>query len=78
MHRLYRAKHKALDTLGQDYKKSYNKMSRYQQALLKYNPRSTVAIEMEFNGDAIQLIFKRFFIMLDISRRGFLKGADNL
>lgn len=62
--------------LGQDRKKSYSKMSRYQHALLKYNPRSTIAIEMEFNGDAIHPIFKRFFIMFDASRRGFFfKGC---
>lgn len=62
--------------LGQDRKKSYCKMSRYQQALLKYNSRSTIAIEREFNRDAIHPIFKRFFIMFDASRRSyfFFKG----
>ncbi|KAH9752681.1 SWIM-type domain-containing protein [Citrus sinensis] len=75
VHRLYRAKQKALELLGQDHKKSYSKLSRYQQALIKYNPGSTVAIERELNGDTAHPVFKRFFMMLDASRRGFFEGC---
>ncbi|KAH9781138.1 SWIM-type domain-containing protein [Citrus sinensis] len=73
--RLYGAKRKAFELLGQDHKASYSKLFRYMHALLNSNPGSTVSLERDWFGGAEFLIFKRFFICFDSSRRGFFEGC---
>ncbi|XP_052288575.1 uncharacterized protein LOC107177123 [Citrus sinensis] len=73
--RLYRAKRKAFELLGQDHKASYSKLFRYMHALLNSNPGSTVSLERDWFGGAEFPIFKRFFICFDSSRRGFFEGC---
>lgn len=48
--RLYRAKNKALELLGEDHKASYNKLFRYMHAILNSNPGSTVTIDRDWLG----------------------------
>ncbi|XP_015384624.2 uncharacterized protein LOC107176497 [Citrus sinensis] len=69
--RLYRAKRKAFELLGQDYKASYSKLFRYMHALLNSNPGFTVSLERDWFDGAEFPIFKRFFICFNSSRRGF-------
>ncbi|KAH9670100.1 mutator transposase mudra protein [Citrus sinensis] len=73
--RLYRAKRKALELLGEDHKTSYSKLFRYMHALLNSNPGSTVSIERDWIGGAEFPKFKRFFFCIDNSRRRFFKGC---
>ncbi|KAH9671748.1 SWIM-type domain-containing protein [Citrus sinensis] len=73
--RLYRAKRKALELLGEDHKTSYSKLFRYKHALLNSNPGSTVSIEMDWTGGAEFPTFKRLFFCIDSSRRGFFEGC---
>ena len=64
-----------MELLGQDHKKSYSKLFRYMHALLETTPGSTVSLERHWLGGAANLIFKRFFMFIDGSRRGFVKGC---
>ena len=74
VHRLYRAKNKAMDLLGQDYKKSYSKHFRYMHALLEINRGSTFSLERDWLGGAANNVFKRFFMFINGNRRVF-KGC---
>ncbi|KAH9778241.1 SWIM-type domain-containing protein [Citrus sinensis] len=73
--RLYMAKRKALELLGEDHKTSYSKLFRYMHALLNSNHGSTVSIERDWIGGAEFPKFKRFFFCIDSSRRGFFEGC---
>ncbi|KAH9699344.1 SWIM-type domain-containing protein [Citrus sinensis] len=73
--RLYRAKNKALELLGQDHKASYTKLYRYMHSILISNPGSTVTIDIDWLGGGQNPHFKRFFVMFDANRRGFLEGC---
>lgn len=42
--RLYKAKNKALEILGQDYKVDYTKLYRYMHAILNFNFGSIITI----------------------------------
>ncbi|KAH9705387.1 SWIM-type domain-containing protein [Citrus sinensis] len=75
VHRLYRAKNKAMELLGQDHKKSYSKLFRYMHALLETNPGSTVCLERDWLCGVANPVFKRFFMFIDSSRRGFFEGC---
>ena len=48
--RLYWARNKALELLGQDHKASYTKLFRYMHAILSSNPRSTVSLDEDWLG----------------------------
>ena len=69
--RLYKAKKKALELLGEDHKTSYSKLFRYMHALLNSNPGSIVSVERDWIGGAEFPTLKRFFFCIDNSRRGF-------
>ncbi|KAH9648644.1 SWIM-type domain-containing protein [Citrus sinensis] len=73
--RLYRAKNKALELLGQDHKANYTKLYRYMHAILISNPGSTVTIDRDWLGGGQNPHFQRFFVMFDANRRGFFEGC---
>lgn len=72
--RLYRAKAKALELLGVDYKSSYTKLSRYMDAIIRTNPGSVVDLQYEWVGNFFRPNFKKFFITFNAQRRRFFKG----
>ena len=48
-------------------------------ALLETNPESTVSLERDWLGGVANPIFKRFFVFIDGSRRGFFsRDVDSL
>ncbi|KAH9778368.1 SWIM-type domain-containing protein [Citrus sinensis] len=73
--RLYRAKNKALELLGQDHKASFTKLFRYMHAILASNPGSTVSLEKDWLGGGVNPHFKIFFVFFDACRRGFFEGC---
>ncbi|KAK9209718.1 hypothetical protein WN944_002086 [Citrus x changshan-huyou] len=73
--RLYRAKNKALELLGQDHKASFTKLFRYMHAILASNPGSTVSLEKDWLGGGVNPHFKNFFVFFDACRRGFFEGC---
>ena len=62
-----------MELLGQDHKKSYSKLFRYMHALLETNPGSTVCLERDWLCGVANPVFKRFFMFIDGSRRGFFE-----
>lgn len=59
--RLYRARNKALELLGQDHKTGFLKMFRYMHAILYSNPGSIVDLDRKYIGDGQHPYFRRFF-----------------
>ena len=73
--RLYRAKNKALEFLGQDHKASYTKLFRYMHAIIASNPGSTVSLDKDWMGGGVSPHFKIFFVFFDANRKGFFGGC---
>ena len=62
--RLYRAKNKALELLGQDHKASFTKLFRYMHAILASNLGSIVSLEKDWLGGGVNPHFKIFLYSL--------------
>lgn len=58
--KLYRAKNKALELLGEDYKASCNKLFRFRHAIVNSNLESTVTLDKDWLGGGQCPHFKRF------------------
>lgn len=73
--RLYTAKNKASELLGEDHKASYSKLFKYMHAILDSNPGSTVSLDKDWLGNGQHPYFRRFLVMFDANRIGFFEGC---